>query len=35
MQEDPHQKLMLNKVNNPSLNNEDLSNLHFALAKLL
>ena len=31
--EDPHQKLMLNKINNPSLNNEDLSNLHFALAK--
>ena len=31
--EDPHQKLMLSKINIPSLNNEDLSNLHFALAK--
>ena len=31
--EDPHQKLMLSKINIPSLNDEDLSNLHFALAK--
>ena len=31
--EDPHQKLMLSKINIPSLNYEDLSNLHFALAK--
>jgi len=31
--EDPHQKLMLSKINNPNLNYEDLSNLHFALAK--
>ena len=31
--EDPHQKLMLSKINIPSLNREDLSNLHFALAK--
>ncbi len=31
--EDPHQKLMLSKINIPDLNNEDLSNLHFALAK--
>ena len=31
--EDPHQRLMLNKINNPSLGYEDLSNLHFALAK--
>ena len=30
---DPHQKLMLEKINNPNLNYEDLSNLHFALAK--
>ena len=31
--EDPHQQLMLNKINKPNLNYEDLSNLHFALAK--
>ncbi len=31
--EDPHQKLMLSKINIPSLNYDDLSNLHFALAK--
>ena len=31
--EDTHQKLMLSKISNPSLNHEDLSNLHFALAK--
>ena len=31
--EDPHQKIMLSKINIPSLNYEDLSNLHFALAK--
>ena len=31
--EDPHQKLMLSKINIPSLNDVDLSNLHFALAK--
>ncbi len=31
--EDPHQKLMLSKINIPSSNYEDLSNLHFALAK--
>ena len=31
--EDPHQKLMLNKIDTPGLNYEDLSNLHFALAK--
>ncbi len=31
--EDPHQKLMLSKINIPSLDDEDLSNLHFALAK--
>ena len=30
---DPHQKSMLDKINNPNLNNEDFSNLHFALAK--
>ncbi len=31
--EDPHQKLMLSKINIPSLNDVDLSNLHFAIAK--
>jgi tetratricopeptide (TPR) repeat protein len=31
--EDPHQKIMLSKINIPSLNDVDLSNLHFALAK--
>ena len=31
--DDPHQKLMLSKINIPNLNYEDLSNLHFALAK--
>ena len=31
--DDPHQRLMLSKVNSPNLNFEDLSNLHFALAK--
>ena len=30
---DPHQQLMLDKINNPSLDYEGLSNLHFALAK--
>jgi len=30
---DPHQKLMLSKINTTKLNNEDLSNLHFAIAK--
>ncbi len=31
--EDPHQKMMLSKINIPNLNYEDLSNLHFSLAK--
>ena len=31
--EDSHQQIMLDKIKNPNLNNEDLSNLHFALAK--
>jgi len=30
---DPHQKFMLSKINDPNLNYENLSNLHFALAK--
>ena len=30
---DPHQELMLDKINNQNLNDEDLSDLHFALAK--
>ena len=31
--EDPHQKLMVDIINNQNLNDEDSSNLHFALAK--
>ena len=31
--EDNHQKLMLDKIKNQNLNNEDLSNFYFALAK--
>ena len=31
--DDPHQQSMLKKINNSDLANEDLSNLHFALAK--
>ena len=30
---DPHQQIMLDKIKNPNLNYEDLSNLHFSLAK--
>ena len=30
---DPHQQSMLKIIGDPNLNNEDLSNLHFALAK--
>ena len=30
---DPHQQLMLSIINNPNLDYEDLSNLHFAIAK--
>ena len=30
---DSHQQSMLKKINDPNLDNEDLSNLHFALAK--
>ena len=30
---DQHQRSILKKINNPNLKNEDLSNLHFALAK--
>jgi hypothetical protein len=31
--EDNHQKIMLEKIKNQNLNNEDLSNFYFALAK--
>ena len=31
--DDPHQQIMLDKINNPNLDYEGLSNLHFAVAK--